>query len=338
MRSLSPLCRLIQQTIGKYRISIPPPSHPTRHLIDVPVYSVAEYTERLRDFRTRLEAIVTYCESLGTLVVLLAPPGNDADFEPNRSFLSPRTTRADRARFARDFLERETNRRGRPGPGNRGLPCLAGAHQPGFAECHYRLARLLEATSHRDEANLHYVAARDCDGFPVRCPSDFLNAYHEVAARHPRSILVDAPEVLRKRSPRGTVGDEFIADGQHPSLVGYAGLSETILQELHARKAFDWPASSPTPVVTPSACAAHFGMNSKRWATACRYLEVFFAMTAQIRFDPSQRNARAQRYIEAAEQLNEGISPETIQIPGVGTGGLLFPPHAAEQEVSSGHD
>ena len=166
------------------------------------------------------------------------------------------------------------------------------------------------------------MAARDCDGFPVRCTSDFLNAYHEVAARHPRAILVNATEVLRKLSPHGIVADELFADGHHPSLIGYTALSQTILQELYARRAFDWPASSPAPVVTPADCAAHFGMNAEKWLTACWLIWQFYDACAPICFDASQRTARAECYREAIRQIEKGISPEMVQLPGIGTGAL----------------
>ncbi len=233
-REHSPLCRLIQQTIEIYRISMPPPRHVTRQLVDVPVYTGAEYAERLHDFRTRLDVMVSYCERLGAMVVLVPPPGNDADFEPNRSFLPSRTTREERLEFAREFEAAREIEKVDPARGIAAYQALL-ARQPVFADAHYRLARLLEAAGQRDEANRHYVAARDYDGFPMRCVSEFLAAYHEVAARHPRAILVDAPELLRTLSTRGTLGDEFFADGLHPSLIGFTEMAQAILQRLHAR-------------------------------------------------------------------------------------------------------
>ncbi len=38
-REHSPLCRLIQQTVAKFRIALPPPQEVTRHLVDVPAYT-----------------------------------------------------------------------------------------------------------------------------------------------------------------------------------------------------------------------------------------------------------------------------------------------------------
>ena len=138
-----------------------------------------------------------------------------------------------------------------PCTGDRGLSSLAG-ESARFAEAHYRLARLLEAAGRPEEADAHYVAARDDDGFPMRCMSEFQDAYREVAARHPGPILVDGPEVLRSLSPRGVVGDNFFTDGLHPSLIGYTGLAQAILQGLFARRALNWPEASPSPAVTPA--------------------------------------------------------------------------------------
>ena len=142
-REHSPLCRLIQQTVAKFQIALPPPPEVTRPLIDVPVYTAADYAARLQDFRTRFEAMTAYCEGLGALVVLVIPPGNDADFEPNRSFLSPETPRAEREEFARDF---EAARRAEANDPVDGIAAYREllARQPRFAEAHYRLARLLE--------------------------------------------------------------------------------------------------------------------------------------------------------------------------------------------------
>ena len=118
-RKYSPLCRLIQQTMRTYRIALPPPPSVKRQLVDVPAYTEEEYATRLNDFRTRLEAMTAYCERVGAQVVLVIPPGNDADFEPNRSFLPPRTTRAERDAFADDFRAARRPRRPTPPPRSR---------------------------------------------------------------------------------------------------------------------------------------------------------------------------------------------------------------------------
>ena len=48
---------------------------------------------------------------------------------------------------------------------------------PGFAEAHFRLARLLERQGRIEEAGVHYLAALDNDGLPLRCQAPFRAAY-----------------------------------------------------------------------------------------------------------------------------------------------------------------
>ena len=100
---VSPLCGLIQQAVDTYRIGVVPPSTLEPPLVDVPAFTPAEFATILADFRRRLEAITTYSERVGAMPILVVPPGNDAGFEPLRSFLPPETTRAQREAFARDF-------------------------------------------------------------------------------------------------------------------------------------------------------------------------------------------------------------------------------------------
>ncbi len=325
IRAHSWVCGVIDQTLDLIRQATPPTRTVARRLVDVPVYTPEEYDERLRDFRLRVEAITAYCESVGATVVLVIPPGNDADFEPNRSVLPASTPREQREAFAREFeaarrLEEED-------------PQSAAANyrellqqQPGFAEVHYRLGRLEERAGRSDEADRHYIAARDCDGLPMRCLSDFQEVYREVAGRHPRAILVDGPAVLRAASPRRRAGDESFTDGFHPSLIGYAAIGEAILRAMHARRALGWGTSSPTPSLSPEELARHFGMDSARWRAVCAYGAWFYRHTADVRFDPSNRLAKADRFQRAGEQIAAGKPPEELGQPGLGVRRLAAGP------------
>jgi hypothetical protein len=320
IREHSPVYRLIDETTGRFVRASPPKKTGSRRLVDVPVYTAADYAERLREFRLRLELITAYCERMGALVVLVIPPGNDADFDPNRSFLPPETTRAAREAFAREFdAARQLEATDPAGAAAAYRRLLEG--QPRFAEAHYRLARLHEAAGRREEANRHYVAARDCDGLPVRCTSDFQDAYRELAANHPGAILIDGPAVLRRRSPRGVVGDNFFGDAMHPSLIGYTELARAILRGLHARRALGWDqaASAPEPVLTPADCARHFGMDPERWRVVCHYSAEFYHYAAVVRFDPSARKADEARYEEARRQIQSGTDPNETGVAGIGT-------------------
>ena len=199
------------------------------------------------------------------------------------------------------------------------------AEQPGFAEAHFRIARLLERSGDAGEANRHYLAARDLDALPMRCPRDFQDAYREVAARHPHALLVDGQAALSAASPGGILGARHFLDGMHPTVRGHALLAQAILEGLRARRAFGWPESTPAPVVDPAECADHFGLGSAAWKTACDWGATFFERTAPIRYDPSERLAWIARYRGAASAIAGGRDPEDVGLPGIGVRPIASP-------------
>ncbi|MGO9467234.1 MAG: tetratricopeptide repeat protein [Isosphaeraceae bacterium] len=316
-RRISPLCRLIAETAEKLRVSTPPPRIVTRRLVDVPVYTPAEYAERLREFGTRLGAIVSYLEWIGAQVVLVIPPGNDAGFEPNRSFLPASMSRAEREAFAAEFLAARRDETRNPAQAEEAYRRLL-ERQPRFAESHFRLARLLEQAGQWDEAFPHYMAARDLDGLPMRLPSDFQQTYRDVAAGHPRAILVDGPAEIHASADHGLIDDVFFADGFHPSLNGYTVLAQAILTRLYERRVFAWPAGAPRPVVSPPECAQRFQMDRAKWQAVCGYSAWFYNRMAFARHDPAERLAKSARYRKAASELEAGAPVESVRIPGVG--------------------
>jgi hypothetical protein len=314
---LSPLCGLIAELLDRQTVDAPPPPVTSRHLVDVPTCTAAEYRERLDDFHRRLEAEVAYCEKVGALPLMVIPAGNDGDFEPDRSVLAWSTPKPEREAFARDFEAARDLEGSDPARAADAYRALL-ERQPDFAETHYRLARLLEADGRYEEADRHYVHARDLDGLPMRCPSDFQEAYRQVARRHDRAVLVDGPEVLRALTPHGILDEHQFHDAQHPTLLSYIALTQDLLNQLHARKAFGWPEGTPAPTIDPSECAEHFGLDAAMWAEVCRRSASFYEITSGIRYDSSDRNARAARYREAAEAIASGTAPEDTGVPGVG--------------------
>jgi len=316
-RRVSPLIRLMGETAQRLRVSMPPSRIVTRQLVDVPVYTEQQYAERLKEFRTRLGAIVAYLEWVGAQVVMVIPPGNDAGFAPNRSFLASDTPRAQREAFASEFLAVRRDETSDPAQAEKAYGRLL-ERQPGFAESHFRLARLLEHTGRWDEAFRHYEAARDLDGLPMRLPSDFHQAYREVAARHPHAILVDGPAEFHAWADHGIIDDVLFADGLHPSLNGYTILAQAILTKLRQRQAFGWSAEAPFPVVTPLECAKRFQMDSAKWREVCDYSTWFYNRTAFITHDPAERLAKASRYDKATRELEAGAPVDSLGIPGVG--------------------
>jgi len=309
----SPFFRMIGKAIDTNRLDAPAPLYP-REVLDWPMCTPSEYAEILRDFRGRLEAIVAYCERLGTLPILVIPPANEGGFEPSRSTLPETVSDFERQALTREFRSARAAEV-EPARAISQYRSLV-ARQPGFAEAQFRLARLLEHSGDWDEARLCYTRARDADAIPLRCPTPFQDAYRAVAARHD-CILIDGPEVLRAISPHGILDDTLFHDAHHPTLRGHIALAEAVLRALHARHAFGWRAG-PDPVIEPLDCAEHFGVKPNDWFLVCERSSEFYRYSSITRYDPTERLAKARRYGLAAEKIAEGVPPEETGVPGVG--------------------
>ena len=267
---ISPLTALIDRTAEKCRIGIPPAVDGHRAVVDVPVYTSSDRVALLNDFRRRLETIVAYAERIGALPLLIVPPANDTDYEPNRSFLPAHTTASEREAFRRDFLAARRLEAADP-RGSLAKYRELLARQPEFAETHYRIAQLLEREAAWDEAYQHYVMARDLDGYPMRAPSDFQHAYHEVAAKHP-CILIDGQTYLHSIGRHGLLDDNLFQDAMHPSLRGQIALAQAILQappsaaglRLACRSATTCHRSGPLQ-------SSRFGLVARRLGDACAF-------------------------------------------------------------------
>jgi hypothetical protein len=306
-----PLGRMIAEAIDHNRVDRLPMPSDSRRLVDWPVCSPAEYAAVVADFRRVLESIVSDCERANILPILVIPPGNDADFEPNRSILPVSVPEAQRRAFAEAFstalaIERDET--------DRALTLYRSllAEQPGFAEAHYRLAKLLERSGHWDDARRHYRLARDLDGYPLRCPSSIQNIYHEISFMHD-CLLIDGPAVFQAIAPHGLLGDTLFHDAQHPNLRGHVALAEAVLRALRDRAAFGWR-HGPAPTLDPLVCAKHFGLDATKWSTVCERTADFLLKSASIRHDPTARAAQADRYTRAARALAAGTPPEAIDL------------------------
>lgn len=314
--AVSSLCELIRRASERCRLGIPPPPYGNRDLIDTPAYTPEESSLLLADFRRRLEAIVSYARKVGAIVVLIAPPGNDAGFEPNRSFLPAATPRREREDFRRDVLAARALEASDPPAAIAAYRALI-ARQPGFAESHYRLALLLDRADDREGAYRHFVAARDHDGYPIRCLSPFQDVYRELAARHD-VILVDGQAELHAVGRRGLLDDRLFQDAMHPSLRGQIALAQAILRELRARHAFGWPEDTPAPLIEPAECAAHFGLIREAWKKIILWGVHFGNYSQGLRYDPENRLEKRRIYAEAFDRLAAVEAVEALGLPNVG--------------------
>lgn len=308
---------LVRRNVAKCRIAIPPPIDGYRAAVDAPAYTEAEYTRLLIDFQLRLDAIASYAERLGAILVLIPPPANDSGFDPNRSYLPATTTRAERRAFAYELDAASRLEATDPDAAIERYRALV-ARRPGFAATHYRLARLLEARGEWAEVYEHDLKARDADGYPMRCLTPFKQAYRDTASRHD-SIYIDGQEYFHAVGVHGLLDDSLFHDAMHPSLRGQLALAQAVLRGLHARRAFGWPADAPTPTIDPLECIRHFGIDPGVWRYLCLWGIMFYDRTAWATYDPSRRSVKRWAFIAAADKIEAGAAPESVGLPNIGT-------------------
>jgi hypothetical protein len=310
----SPFCRLVYEMISKNRLDTPPLAG-RHHLVDPPLCSPSESADILADFSRRLEDIVAWCDQIGALPILIVPPANEADYEPSRSTLPGAVGHQERQRLIRDFEEARALESRDPAASSDQYAAILARH-PGFAEAHFRLARLFQQQGRLSDAGVHFLAALDHDGLPVRCPARFRAVYEAVARRHPRSILIDGRRELAAASSTGLLGDEVIQDTHHPTLSGYAALAEAVLRELAKRSGFGHSPALLQPL-DPDACAQHFGMTFEKWATMCERTSEHYRRVAGYRYDPTERLDKSRRYAEAARRFRTASSVEDLGLAGL---------------------
>jgi hypothetical protein len=284
--------------------------------VDEPAFTGPELSVLLDDFEHRLDSMVQFAEHVGALPILILPAANDSDFEPNRSYLPSSTTRTERKSFAREFMEIRKLEDTDPVLALKRYRALLDRY-PGFAELHYRVGRLLERSGAWDEVYEHDIAARDLDGFPERCPTQFQQVYRAVAERH-RCSLIDGQQYFHKIGYHGLLDDHLFHDGIHPALRGQLALAQAVLQVLRDRRAFDWPDSLPAPILDPTLVAEHFHLTPYAWQKVCNFGIMFYDLTAGARYDSSERVAKREAFGQALEKIKAGAAPESVGLPNIG--------------------
>jgi lysophospholipase L1-like esterase len=321
-RSASGTTRLILNTLDLYYGETPPPPRGTGKLVDHPTCSPEEYAFLRDEFQFTLDAFTAYCTRIGSVPILIMPGSNDGSFEPSRSVLAGSTPAGARGDFEREFL---AVRAAEPDDGKAAITAyrrLAAQH-PEFAETHYRLGRQLAAAGAWDEARGHFVLARDLDGLPLRCPTDFREAYRLVARRY-GAVLIDGPEVLSRVSPHGILDDHLFHDAQHLNIKGTVALANEVLELLQQLRAFGWPESVPVPRIELEACARHFDLDARKWAEICQRSKSFYDRTAYARFDPSERLEVAKQYGQAGLEFAAGRPLRGPNLPSVSLAASLL--------------
>ena len=315
VESRSPLCGWIREEINKCRVSLPPSPGSYRRLVDEPVYTPEELQVLLSDFERRLDAMVSFAERVRALPILIVPPSNEFDYEPNRSYLPPETTYSQREAL-REFLAVRKHEEGDLQGSLMAYQSLLERY-PGFAELHFRMARIQARLGRWEEAYRQSVLAREQDGFPERSLTAIQEIYRKVAVRH-RCTLIDAQEYFHKIGYHGLLDDHLFHDAVHPSLRGHLALAQAVLQAIRNHRPVGWPESVGPPVIDPDEVARHFHLNSWAWENICNFGIMFYDLTSGLHYDPTERTAKRSSFGRALKRLKRGERPEALGLANVG--------------------
>ncbi len=317
---LSAVMRLARENLEKQRVGLIP-AHSFSVLestIGRPVCTKENAERVFDDFERRLESIVTDCERIGCLPILIIPPGND-ESDPSQSYALPGTRPEARRALFDQLTQIRSYEKGNP-------PAAIAAYreilavQPAHAQTHHRLARLLESAGSFAQADCHYMLARDHDGLPLRASTRLESTYRVVAQRHERFVvLVDGPAVLKARSRHGILDNHLFHDNVHPNLNGQVALADAVLAALKDRAAFGWPNLVAATTLKPSRVAAEFKVDAAAWAAVCNRSAAHYGQLAFLTVDSAERIQWRDRYSHAARRIEAGAAPEETGIFGVGT-------------------
>ena len=150
--------------------------------------------------------------------MLIVPPSNDAEFEPNRSFLPTSTSRVEREVFSAVCVPRRTPD-GDDGIRRSPERCIKGSlsNSPVSRRSTIGLARLLERAGAWDEAYGHFIAARDLDALPHSLPRTIpgrLPFGRRAARLYPGRRAGRVPAIGR----HGLLDSRLFHDAMHPTL------------------------------------------------------------------------------------------------------------------------
>ncbi len=121
---------------------------------------------------------------------------------------------------------------------------------PGRADAHYALARLLEARGDTAAARPEYRAAKEHDELRFRAPEALNAVIREEAAAYGATV-VESQAAVERASPGGVPGFSLILEHLHPNVAGYAVIARAFYDALRARGLPGGPPAVSAPASDP---------------------------------------------------------------------------------------
>jgi tetratricopeptide (TPR) repeat protein len=100
------------------------------------------------------------------------------------------------------------------------------------ALCNYYLGLVSYGLRDFKQSEVYFSKARDLDGLRFRAPSQFNEIIVRLCASHPNAYLVDTKASFAAHSDNKIIGNGLILEHVHPSLEGYAIMSDAFYEAL----------------------------------------------------------------------------------------------------------
>jgi len=303
----SPLFRVLDQRISRHIGVQDLEAQGARTLVDRPLASPEACEKRLTRFGEQLEQLASWCERQQIAAVWFVPAGTEADYAPNRSYLSNAATDSQRKEI--ESIEQEGRSLQESGRWKEAGDKYEEAvdRNPSFAEFHFQLAECLVHEGLANAAAPHYAEALELDGLPVRMPRPWRRKVGEVAHRH-AIPLVDTASVLRPHTPSGILDRSVFLDYVHPNLRAYYYLGTSAVDRIERDQLLTRKFGQPRARVGTdfASTIAAAGFTAKDLALAYRRTAEADRWMTRLRFESSRLSQDAQKYEDWSRRLESG--------------------------------
>jgi len=115
-------------------------------------------------------------------------------------------------------------------------PFISNGSGPGSANWYYDAGQTAYQKADYPTAKQDFDKARELDQLCFRAPEAINTCIKKIAGQYPYVHLVDAQQLFEQNSPHGILGSETIMEHVHPTLFGYALLSEAFYRALQQQQ------------------------------------------------------------------------------------------------------
>jgi tetratricopeptide (TPR) repeat protein len=200
-------------------------------LVNLPVCPEQLAQVRLERFEANLNTLAEWGKRHGVTLVWYVPVACHADMEPNRSVMLDPPGQVQKDGFEETWRELRTlQQSGRVQEACQRYADLVSMY-PEFAEWHFRKGECHRLMGEIQEAQRHFRAALDLDGYPIRATQTYREAVSRIASQH-RIVVLDAESILLNQADVELLDDGLFLDGIHPNLKSIYGLGMAGVQAI----------------------------------------------------------------------------------------------------------